>query len=582
MANVRDKIEFDESQMTRLSMPYCLNLPDLQEDYALIPNDNSPYMLIHCSPKQSDGNQPCPFCGSHNVYKHSKNNGDRIVHDISAGITRIELRVKTPRYRCNDCGKTFSHRFESIRENHQMTNRLLDQIRHDSFVHTFTEVANTFGFSITTITDIFDEYADELEANRPPIVASKAIAIDEKHIVHAMRGVFVDHITGELLEITPDNKKDTIISTLESFQDVYENLRLVTTDMANGYRGAIYDTFPNVRVVVDHYHVIQNLYAAVATTKKKILEYLAKQIATISDPLEKVKKTELRNVAARNTYLFKYSEEKLCSRPGYLATMADLCKNFPEFNHLRRLKEEFELIYTCSDRVSAFEVFQEWEKLVPPAGAKGIAKWEAEYGVPAELYSEFRKIQKMVGTNWSDEIFNYFDEDCRYTNAIAEGNNAAIQRINQMGNGYCFKHLRARALFASAASPKVMYSFCDEKRPIYGNPPSTGSNTFGFAGLYKKTDYEQYSSSKRQVIVGYQTVMNLVAEVCEDDEEELDIIVEEDPLIGIVPELKDEEEYIVDKVEESDEDEDETEDENETNSDYPPFWIPGGDWDDYL
>ena len=73
-----------------------------------------------------------------------------------------------------------------------MTIRLRDVIRREAFVGTFKDVALKYGYSEPTIATIFDEYTAELDARRDKAVAPKVLGIDEKHIVHAARGVFVN------------------------------------------------------------------------------------------------------------------------------------------------------------------------------------------------------------------------------------------------------------------------------------------------------------------------------------------------------------------------------------------------------
>ena len=112
-----------------------------------------------------------------------------------------------------------------------MTYRLYDQIRRDSFVRTFAEVATAYGFSEPTIATIFDEYASELEEQGRSIIAPRILGIDEKHIVHAMRGVFVDIESGVLLEIKKSNKKADILGAIEAMIDYDKNIQIVTMDI---------------------------------------------------------------------------------------------------------------------------------------------------------------------------------------------------------------------------------------------------------------------------------------------------------------------------------------------------------------
>lgn len=507
-------VTFDEGDLEPADFVPHLNLPDLTETAAYKPIDNSPYLLVCCTPTVTKGHA-CPKCGSKHTLLHTKNDGYRSVHDVSVGRVQVDLRVVVPRYRCQDCGATFSHRFDSIAMNRQMTNRLLEQIKCDAFVHTFSEIAYTFGISDVTAGIIFDEYAKELEASRPVIECPEYLSIDEKHIVKNMRAVYIDNKTGELLEMTADNKKDTVIKTLEGFAHADENLKVVTMDMSPTYRSAIYEAFPNAKIVVDRYHVIQELYRCVARAKTKIITHIGDKVAVLKKPTEKREKKAILDALIHNTYLFKFGQEKLLEKDTRIQLMAEICATFPEFNHLRKLKEDFELIYDCADRVAAFEVFRDWAELVPPSGVNQIAAWEAKYGLPAELYEDFRPFKNTVGNNWNTEIFNYFDEDCRVTNAVAEGTNALIQRMNQAGNGYSFERLRAKALFWHRAGRQTRYRFDKKDIPVrkeasafptnnggfgYG---SSGNRPIGFAGPIGRSKTE---------VIDYNTIYEVVPE----------------------------------------------------------------------
>ena len=121
--------------------------------------------------------------------------------------------IQKKRYGIKDMQEV--HPYESIVEKSQLTKRLLTTIRAESFENTFQSVATRYGYSVPAIISIFEKYAKELEEARGPIVAPRVLGIDEKHIVNAARGVFVDVETGRFLEMTPDNKGDTVEKTIK-------------------------------------------------------------------------------------------------------------------------------------------------------------------------------------------------------------------------------------------------------------------------------------------------------------------------------------------------------------------------------
>lgn len=461
MATVAEKVEFSFEDLQALKEPYVLNLHDLEEICAYEPKDGSPYRLVTCKPKYRDKG-PCPWCKAENAsIRNGKTDKPRYVHDVNAGVYQIDLSIETPRYKCKQCGGTYDHRFESIQANKQMTDRLLEQIQRDCFVRPFTDIANDIGVSVEKVEEIFDEYVSQLE--RDPPICPRVLGIDEVHIAHAMRGVFVDSENGNLLEMTSNNSKEQIISTIKSFEGWDKNLEVVTIDMSCGYRAWLRDEFPNVAIVIDHFHVAMNLNNCCKSCRPLVTEIVNEHIAKEPDSDKKEYHKDLMRQLQKNPYLFKYNEKHLSDKNSRLQLMADVCNEFPEFNHLRLLKENFELIYGCTDKASAERAFETWMRLVPPAGKEQKKKWEEDFKYSAEPFEVFRSFKNTV-EQYYDEIFQYFEPGCRVTNAVAEGRNNMIDRINRQGNGYSFDRLRAKALFRHLVSPPVRYHLKTTKR----------------------------------------------------------------------------------------------------------------------
>lgn len=475
-----DEVMYYPEQMEEVRPIPSLNLPDIEEIDCLRPTDGARYQVFFCKGIKKS-NRVCPYCASINVYSHGKLPKDRLVHDVNVGLTKVDILLEVDRYKCQDCGGTFARSFDGIMEQRQMTTRLYEQLQVESFRTPFVDLSSISGYSETTIADIFDEYAEWLEANRGPIIAPRVLGIDEKHIVNEMRAIFVDIETGQILEMTEKNKRKDIIDTIENMVDYDKNIEIVTMDMANGYRSYVQEILPYAKIVVDKYHVLQDLGAKVTRTKTYIMDALKKRID--SEPDEQLKKhlNDVKSLASGDTYLFKYNHKKLAEKPNRLAAMADVCKTFPELNHLRLLKEGFECIYDCNNIDDAEALYNRWEPLVPPVGVHKIAAWEKKYGVEAELFKEFRSFKNAM-TSWHEEVFNYFRPGLSVTNAASEGTNCLIQRINQSGNGYSFKRLRAKILYWHTAGQRIHYSFINKKKHApNSNTDNNGGRWMGFA-----------------------------------------------------------------------------------------------------
>ena len=324
------------------------------------------------------------------------------------------------------------HPLTCIVEGTQFTQRLYKQIEERGLEGSFDALSKEYGTSPTTIAKIVANYCEQLERERK-LIAPRVLGIDEKHIVHNARGVFVDVETSRFLELTADNKAETMWQTIASMEG-YENIQVVTMDMHKPYLSMVQERLPNAKVVIDKYHVFQNLYTRVHESKKAIAEYLKVQTNNLPEGDEKEQKLEMLASLGKHKYLFKFSVKKLHKKPERVKLMAEACKVFPEFNTLRYLKEGMEYIYSSQTREEAELRHYEWKKVLPKKDP---------------LFKEIVAFSKTVD-RWKTYIFNYFDEGCRYTNAATEGFNSLIGHINNVGRGYNFKMLRYKVLFSNS------------------------------------------------------------------------------------------------------------------------------------
>ena len=458
-------ISFKKDDMVEQPAPH-LNLEGIEEVTSYVPADGSPYRIVECKPAYRH-RSGCPHCGSAHITVHGKAEEPRLIHDVNTGIIQVDLLLETPRYRCQDCGRTFHHRFDCIPENTQMTARMVEQVKRDAFIRPFKEIADSYGISATKVADLFDDYTQQIETTRPPIVAPRVLGLDEKHIVHDMRAVFVDIETGRLLEMTATNRRDDIVGTICSMIDYDKNIKVVTMDMANGYRTYVQFCLPHAKIVVDKYHIFQGLYQRIGKTRTILTGVIKQQIEDEKDPVRKREMENAKSLLDAYKYLFKFGQAKLAEDAGRLKAMYVVCETFKEFNHLRLIKVAFEAIYNANSKEEAMRLYDRWVELVPPRGTRKSEEWGRKFGLDPAYFIEFQSFRNTT-RSWYEEIFNYFDDDCRFTNAATEGLNCLIERINRQGNGYSFARLRAKALFYHLSEPKKTFRFDRASRPVYG------------------------------------------------------------------------------------------------------------------
>ena len=412
-------------------------------------------LMFYCEPTEPYKNC-CTCCGSRNYYAHGRTS-DRLVHDCDIGRARVTLQVRVPRYLCNDCGKTFTYPFTTIMPRQPFTIELYEQIRHEALLCPFSKVAERFGISVPTVASILEEYGRELERSYHP-TAPRVLGIDEKHIVRKSRGVLVDIEKRKLIEMMPDNKRETMIQAITKLPD-YEHIEVVTMDMTSGYVSLVEEILPAATIVIDKFHVVQDLQRKIATTRKNVFKHLKEQIELIADEDEREQKRALLTRMGKDSYLFKYGVKKLPKRPAQISLMSELCETFPVVNTLRMVKEGLERIYDANSREEAEAIYNEWKMIVPAQDP---------------LFSEVM-IMKRTMDRWHKYIFNYFNDGCQYTNAATEGANSSIQHVNNQGRGYSFNVLRIKALF----QPRKEHECCQygRKKKVFTGTFTTSEDT---------------------------------------------------------------------------------------------------------
>lgn len=376
---------------------------------------NQPLQIIYC---ESTSRKPlCPYCDSQG-YVHNYRDKDIRDKDNSAG--RVVLRIKARSFKCIDCGKTYTEELSMVEPNAYITKRMRDFIGKAALHHTFDRIAGDYGLDPKTISLAFRKWVNiQDEKRKEATVCPRILGIDEAHLSpegkkDGMRGVFVDVENSCVLDITEDRLKPTVIEWLENIPH-NENLEVVTMDMWDGYRQAVYEVFRDkVLVVIDHFHVIQELIKQMQAAKNNVLDHVT--AGTLKPH------TDYQSLLRMNIEDLSKDQMQRLTR---------LLEDIPDLQIVYALKESFRAIYNIKDRKAAEEAFERWCKQIPDT----------------DDFKPYKSVERTV-RKWHKEIFNFFDTD-RASNAVTEAMNGLIKKVNRNGNGYSFEVLRAKILYGA-------------------------------------------------------------------------------------------------------------------------------------
>jgi transposase len=351
----------------------------------------------------------CDRCNGSNLINYGSQT--QKFHDVPYHAQPTTIIVERQRLRCKDCGKTQFQMLTHMDSQHMMTERLKFYVREQAMQRTFTSVAEDVGIHDKTVRRIFDAYADELEQTHK-VYTPEWLGIDEVHLTSTMRCVLTDVYMRKPLDILIDMKKPTVERWLRKYIDP-EQIKVVTIDMHTGYRNAVQEVLPNVKIIVDKWHVDKYANKAMETVRKRTHDNL-------TDYQRKQLKHDRKIMLKRR---YDLDDQQRFILQTWLGNFEDLGKAY-------LLKEAFFDIYSFQTKYEAEMAYRVW-----------LDDLNQQSDVIRDAFEPLTTAM----SNWREWIFNYFD--VRTTNAYTESVNSMLKQIYRNGRGYSFKAIRAKVLY---------------------------------------------------------------------------------------------------------------------------------------
>lgn len=224
---------------------------------------------------------------------------------------------------------------------------------------------------------------------------------------------------GYVLDVLPDRERKTLEKWLAELPpEVKKAIKTVNLDMWEPYTLAVKAKLPQVRIVVDRFHVMKNLNHCLTMARREI---------------QRMASDEVKEQLKGSRWALVKNEKDLNDKQR--AKLEMVYQVSPELKVCHQLKEQFRAIFeTITDREKARTALQHWIKRVQKQNVTAFQSF------------------LVTLNNWFDLILNYFLE--RWTNAFAEGVNNKIKLIKRRAFGFTnFDHFRLRILVECAPNP---------------------------------------------------------------------------------------------------------------------------------
>jgi transposase len=345
-----------------------------------------------------------------------------------AGFRCRVLRLRKPRYRCRACGKLTVMHPRFVSNGASISNMVkVSLLLEYKIKQSMKDVAKRYFISPATAWKIFDDYERKRRSRTLPSV----ILMDEfsatKDCESKMAFVFSDGLTGEILDILDDRRSHSLVKYFLDF-DRTERLKVkhVVMDMNAGYPNVVKQVFPKAEILIDGFHVIQQLSRSFNKLRVQEMNQLKKSLPEEAKQQRKLKKYWRTLLKWRGFIDPFYRKQFPCFQWKYVTEQEVLDQLLRTSETLRLAYKAYQDCLTAFKRKNAELFFQIIQSL------------------PEQLPTDFKKSFRYLNSQ-KEAIMKSFK--LGYSNGKLEGKNNLIKVIKRIAFGFKrFDHLKKRIL----------------------------------------------------------------------------------------------------------------------------------------
>ncbi|MDN6166795.1 MAG: ISL3 family transposase [Tetragenococcus koreensis] len=374
----------------------------------------------------------CEYCGVINdgsvLTKHTPKPSD--IQLIPYQEVPSILRLFKQRFSCKACHHTFSAKTYYVAKDCYISQALKFAIAVDLKKKiSMKDIARRYFVSYKTVERVLDTFYQE--TTRHPNHLPKQLLIDEfkgtKDCEGAMCFIFSDAQTGKIIDILEDRRNFKLVAYFQRFPyKMRQRVQHVVMDMNASYSPMIHQVFPKAKILVDHFHVIQQISRAFNQQRIRSMNQLKKGDPQQMKDYRKLKKY-WKQLQRKHKHL------------GYKQL-----KQFPLFRQKYVTESEVVDYLLTIDPVlqASYDVYQGLMGAFEKREAQQF--FEIIDQLPQTLEEPFRKSLRFL-TKYRKAITLPFTQP--YSNGKLEGKNNLIKVIQRIAFGFhTFQHLRKRVL----------------------------------------------------------------------------------------------------------------------------------------
>jgi transposase len=355
----------------------------------------------------------CPWCGESDPDLQKGGWSHRMVKDRPVGLHSLEIYLRSQRYKCLACGRSFGSTHPGIKPNSNLTTRLVTHLAVRARGHeTQARIARHTGVPAGTVRKCFTDHLSPPE--RLPD-EPKALGIDQLHVGKGDPTVVITALGGRqnfVYDVLENDNVERVKGKLNDIEPAQRPLPVVI-DMSTTFRDAARQARVPIMLIIDRYHLARKANRALGNARKEL-------IGPSSEQDWETRKANIYNKAEAPNKM----QGRLSIGKEPVDQMAAVYKAVLWFQHINTANE--------LSREQAAEKLDEWDQAVKP---------------PIREYFEETLTETLTG-GWRDQILNYYEQP--YTNGYNEGINNLGKKLDRIGASYGNEALKAKLRHSQA------------------------------------------------------------------------------------------------------------------------------------
>lgn len=365
----------------------------------------------------------CYNCGhifDENIIKHGFKASTIKIPKVSGFDTYLKL--KKQRYFCKHCKSTFTLKTNIVNRNCYISNNTKISIALNAKEKVSEkDIAKNHNVSHSTVNRVIDSFYKEYKPKYNYL--PKHLCFDEfksvKSASGAMSFIFCDSDTGNIVDIVEDRRlhvlKDYFLGYTKAARRAVET---IVIDMYSPYISLIESIFPNAKIIIDKFHIVQLFSRALNKTRIKIMNQDKKNY----NKLKKYWKLLLKDNSTVD--YDKYSYHRCFKKH---------MRQIDILNYLIDLDPELKATYELYQSILHCMKHKKFSLLTS-------ILTDINSSISSYMKTSVRTIRKYI-----DYISNTLQYS--YTNGLIEGINNKIKVIKRIAFGYrSFYHFKNRIL----------------------------------------------------------------------------------------------------------------------------------------